>query len=181
MLSKLREATHQLHKEIEKDNLADLIISHEITLDQYKKLLLQNHTAYRIVEAEITKYIPEYTSEKTVHLQKDLDLLELENPYLEEYTLKFKCTSVAQAIGARYVIEGSSLGGIMIATHLKDCANLQDLTKHNFFNGDRDGVMSWNKYCKDLKKIDFTAAQEKEAIQKAMDTFNFFGKVFREI
>ena len=53
MLQTLREQTATLHKEIEKDNTAGLIMDHSITLEEYKLLLLQNYLAYKIVEDEM--------------------------------------------------------------------------------------------------------------------------------
>ena len=72
MLNNLRNATQKLHEELEKENLAGKIISHEISLEDYKLLLHQNYIAYKITEAEISKFIPACKLDKSDQLAKDL-------------------------------------------------------------------------------------------------------------
>ena len=55
------------------------------------------------------------------------------------------------------------------------------MEEHHFFSGKRQNVNGWKQYCKDLKSKDFTETEEKQAIDKAKETFQFFGKVFKEI
>ena len=91
MLNSLRDSTKKLHEELEKENLAGQIISHEISLDDYKLLLLQNYIAYKITEAEISKFIPSYQSDKTDKLAKDLEALGVDNSISKEFQEKECC------------------------------------------------------------------------------------------
>ena len=70
---------------------------------------------------------------------------------------------------------------MMIAKNIKECEQLSSIEEHHFFNGKRQSVDGWRKFTKDLKKKDFSAEEETQAIEKAKETFQFFGKVFREI
>ena len=179
MLTKLKNATEELHREIEKDNLAGLIISNEINLEDYKLLLLQNYIAYAITEPAIAKYLDNYKIQKSPRILKDLDQLGVTctpNPKLREM---FRIINRAEALGAAYVVEGSALGGMMISKQIANCPALAAIPNHHFFNGDRENVKSWNAFSKFLKKQEFTALEEIQAIDKAKDTFVFFGEVFR--
>ena len=181
MINKLKEATSQLHEEIEKDNLAALIMSHNISLEEYKLLLLQNYVAYKVTEVALMRKLPNYTESKSQRLLEDLNNLNIDASVAKEYFNKFIITTKAEALGAAYVVEGSSLGGMMIAKEIKNCEALSHITSHHFFNGDRGDVKSWNSFSKSLKREIFTPLEEIQAIDKAKETFLFFGEVFNTV
>ncbi len=181
MLEKLRTSTQELHQQIEGENTADLIMKHSISLEEYKKLLLQNYVAYKITEEEIKTQLPEYTSDKTENLAKDLVELNVNESIAKNYQHYFKIDTTAEAWGAWYVVEGSSLGGMLIAKNIEECEQLATIKTHHFFNGKRQSVNGWRQFTKDLKKKKFSDEEENQAIEKAKETFKFFGKVFREI
>ncbi|SHI34146.1 heme oxygenase [Mesonia phycicola] len=181
MLNKLREATQQLHKDIEGGNTAGLIIDHSITLEQYKKLLLQNFVAYKITEEKITKQIPTYSQDKTERLSQDLLNLKVDTSIVKDFENNFNVNTPAEAWGAWYVVEGSSLGGMIISKNIKECKALAMMDEHYFFSGKRQNVKGWKQYCKDLKSKDFSEKEEIEAINKAKETFQFFGRIFKEV
>ena len=181
MINKLKEATAQLHKEIEKDNLAALIMNHNISLKEYELLLLQNYVAYKVTEVALMRKLPNYSESKSQRLLEDLDNLNIDASIAKEYFNKFIITNKAEALGAAYVVEGSSLGRMMIAKEIKNCEALSHIASHHFFNGDRGDVKSWNSFSKTLKREIFTPLEEIQAIDKAKETFLFFGEVFNTV
>ena len=180
MLNSLRNATKQLHEDLEKENLAAQIISHDISLENYKLLLLQNYISYKITEDEIVKFIPAYTSDKSIKLAKDLEKLEVDVSIYKEFKSKFVLNSYEEALGAAYVVLGSALGGMYISKEIPNCPELQGIPGPYFFSRDRDGVKSWNIFVKELNSKDFTEAQIIEASKKARETFKFFALIFKE-
>lgn len=178
MLEKLRNATQTLHKEVEKDNLAGFIISHEISLQQYKTLLYQNYIAYKITENIIAEHLESYSGKKHEQLEKDLKYLQVDLSGSALLENSFSCKNRSEALGAAYVVEGSALGGMMIAKELMFCEDLQNITTHHFFNGDRNNIKGWRKFCSMLKNENLDPAGEQAAIDKAQETFKFFGFVF---
>ena len=181
MLEQLRKETRDLHTEIEKGNLAGFIMDHSITTDQYKTLLLQNFIAYKITEEAIFPYLNNFPNTKSTQLQADLNLLNVSTELVEFFKNDFFCNSKEEAIGAAYVVEGSVLGGMMIAKELKNCEYLKDISNHHFFNGDRNNVLGWKLFCKQVNESEFPQKQIDKATQKAKETFLFFGKVFLEV
>ena len=179
MLTKLRDVTGDLHREIEKDNLAALIVSNEINLEEYKLLLLQNYIAYAVTEPCIAKYLDHYEIHKTPRLLKDLEHLNVTTILPAKVRETFRIVNRAEALGAAYVVEGSALGGMVIAKQIKNCASLKIIEDHHFFNGNRENVKSWNAFTKFLKKQEFTPLEEIHAIDKAKETFLFFGEIFK--
>ncbi len=180
-MNKLREATSQLHQDIEKDNLAGRIMAHDISLEEYKLLLLQNYVAYKVTEKALKKNLKNYRGEKAERLEEDLKNLKLDTSIATAYNEKFTILNRAEALGAAYVVEGSSLGGMIIAKEIKNCPALSQISSHSFFNGDRNNVKSWNVFSKSLKKENFTQEEELQAINKAKETFLFFGEVFNTV
>ncbi|QED36570.1 biliverdin-producing heme oxygenase [Antarcticibacterium arcticum] len=181
MMNKLREATAQLHREIEKDNLAGRIISHDISLEEYKLLLLQNYVAYAVTEGALEKNLKNYRGDKAKRLEQDLFNLGLDTSIANEFSNKFSLSNRAEALGAAYVVEGSSLGGMLIAKELENCNALSSVVSHSFFNGDRNNIKSWNSFSKSIKQEKFTPQEETMAIAKAKETFLFFGEVFSTV
>jgi heme oxygenase (biliverdin-IX-beta and delta-forming) len=179
MLTKLKGATEELHREIEKENLASLIISNEISLEEYKLLLLQNYIAYAVTEPCIAKYLDHYEIYKTPRLLRDLDQLGVISELPAGAKENFHIKNRAEALGAAYVVEGSSLGGMIISKQIKNCPSLAEIEEHHFFNGDRENVKSWNSFSKFIKKQEFTPLEEIHAIDKARETFIFFGEIFK--
>ncbi|MCL6218861.1 biliverdin-producing heme oxygenase [Zunongwangia pacifica] len=179
MLQTLREQTSALHKEIEKDNTAGLIMDHSITMSEYKLLLLQNYLAYKIVEDEIKRFQPQFSTDKSERLAEDLILLnvDFEAP-IASFKGDFHCNDEIEALGAAYVLEGSAMGGMLIARELQDCTNLASIAKHHFFNGDRKNVQGWKEFMKKVNSREFSAEETQKATLKAQETFLFFGKIF---
>ena len=179
MLQTLRDQTSVLHKEIEKDNTAGLIMDHSITLEEYKLLLLQNYLAYKVVEDEIKRFEPEFSTDKSQRLAEDLRMLgiDFKSP-LAYFKDDFYCNDSIEALGAAYVLEGSAMGGMLIAKELQHCKNLASIGTHHFFNGERKNVQGWKEFMKKVNSREFSEEETQKATLKAKETFRFFGKTF---
>lgn len=175
ILNRLREETAELHKELERDNLANKIMDHSINPDEYRTLLIQNFLAYRKAEKEIAKYLPDSSTNKTDRLKADLNKMGVDTL---DYELDFSCNSEAEAIGAAYVIEGSAMGGMIIGKEIKNCESLERFSEQQFFSGNRSNVKNWNKYLKFLRSREFTDAEVEAASKKARETFLLFKEAF---
>lgn len=178
LIQRFREATRQLHEEIEEENSAAKIIDHSISLEEYRLLLLQNYIAYKITEEQISRFLPLEGILKHQRLKEDLSSLNVDTSVSSYYQDNFTCNTYAEALGAAYVVEGSALGGMVIAKELKQCENLNGLEKQSFFNGDRNNIKSWNTFKKELDKTNFSEEEAMAATEKAKETFRFFKKVF---
>lgn len=178
MIQKFRAATKPLHEQIERENIARHILDHSMDMKTYKLLLVQNYLAYFSVEKQIHRFLPELRTRKYLQLKEDLKALNLAPERFREKN-NFSCTSRAEAFGAAYVVEGSALGGMLLSRHLEKCPKL-DLQPQKFFGGNRDGIKKWQYFQKLLSENTFSEEQEKAAIEKAKETFRFFGSVFRK-
>lgn len=180
VLEKLRQETAALHERLEDDNPAQAILNHTMDMDGYKSLLLQNYLAYRYMEGQIKMHLPQLSMDKTQRLEADLlDLGVSPDGYLSNDTPEFEIQSEAQAFGAAYVVEGSAMGGMVIAKHLRKCEALQDLKQQHFFNGDKSSLTSWKHFKEELEARTFDPQQEEELLAAAKEAFLVFEKFFQ--
>lgn len=173
---RFKEATKDLHQQVEEENLARFIMDHSMDMETYKLLLLQNFLAYQKTENAIAPFINDYQGQKHEQLQKDLEQLEITKFSPE---IKFSCHSRAEAFGAAYVVEGSALGGMVLSRNIPKCPGLASIEKHHFFNGDKNNLKSWNDFKNKLLEQDFSEKEQEEALEKAKETFRFFREIFR--
>ncbi|RZS99857.1 biliverdin-producing heme oxygenase [Aquimarina brevivitae] len=189
MIAKLlKEKTAEAHKNTESNNSAKYIIDHSITKHQYTRLLLANYNVYSVVEEKITqqsKHLPValhdfISSDKSNRLERDLLNAGVTNLHHQKSNdVLLEIAKPMQAIGAMYVIEGSMLGGIMIANHLEHCKALRDLKEHHFFGGDpKIHIQRWKKFVNALDSLAVTETELHDIITGANATFQYFDRVF---
>lgn len=177
IIQRLKEETRSLHEQIEEQNLAKQIMDHSIEVETYKLLLLQNYIAYRETETEIQKFLPVYAGKKHLQLKQDLEQLNVPTEIPVENVI-FECHSTAEALGTAYVVEGSALGGLLLARNIEKCNSLAAIERHHFFNGEKANLQDWKLFKEALESYEFSEIEEEEAIEKAKDTFRFFEHVF---
>ena len=177
MIQKLKEKTHELHEQVEAQNLANQIMDHSIDLETYKLLLLQNFLAYKATETAIKQFLPGFNGRKHQQLQQDLEQLGVTSQTFSINDI-FECHSKAEALGAAYVVEGSALGGMLLAKNLRKCEQLASVDQHHFFNGDKENLKEWNSFKALIEQYEFSQAEEIEALEKAPETFRFFKSIF---
>ena len=186
IIGALKEATNQLHKDLEKVSYANEIMNKTISLRQYQDLIQKNHYLYQHLEPTLNKAllnskdpsIQLFCSHRLVDLKSDLDLLKIDisNNILTE-TPCFTDTSIAASLGMLYVLEGARLGGSVIVKALKNNPNLQHLPNFNFYQQSSVHIGQRWKAFQELIQIHLKEEQETEVAKKnAIIVFEFFYK-----
>ncbi len=181
ILEKLKKETLAIHKEVEKDNLASFIMNESITQHQYESLLRQNFKVYKAVEDFVNAHydvLPHELKtfagyEKTNSLAKDISAfsnLPLPRP--------FKIASprdLATIVGLMYVVEGSMMGGMMMAKKLQSCAHLSHIEEHNFYNFDsKESAARWRNFKDAIDSLSFSDKEIEMAVESAIKVFTLF-------
>ncbi len=188
MLNYLKQGTETLHREVEKSNLAKYILDHSITLELYKKLLIQNYHSYLTIEEQLGQNIAVVNdnlqsfidTEKSDKLWRDIKGISSFAQELNPIETNFFITSEAEAIGALYVIEGSMLGGLLISKHLQQCESLQLIKTHHFFKSNpKNSMKRWKNFSETVNNIKFSDGDREKAIVSAQKSFLIF-KNFQE-
>ena len=170
ILEVLKKETLNLHKSVEKVSGVDQIIDYSITKDNYFNILNKNYLAYYVSENAINNYI-NYGNDISNWIKHDLNdnILYLEKKYI------LVLDNLNEAIGAKYVVEGSLLGGAFISKHLKDCSNLKDLKSQRFYSkSDKTRINRWLNFKEEIISKTFSHKEEKDIINGAVKTFNVF-------
>lgn len=177
ILEKLRQETRQAHIDLEQISGADRIINHSIDLKQYTSLLQSNYIAYAKAEAQLA---PLHNKSIAQWIHQDLH-------YLDAAIPNFSSNGDNQAIsshgklGVQYVIEGSLLGGAMIAQHITQCPALFHLPPQHFYaSGSPERAQRWRNFIATMNATNFSAQESTEIIDAANQTFDLFKLAFLE-
>jgi len=147
----LKQKTADLHDAAEKLFSSDKIFNKTFTFDDYKKIIRNNYLMLLNSENQIIDSLSAHFSEKLQLdqrkklsvIEKDLSDLSLEK---EQASQKVEILNQNEALGMLYVIEGSTLGGNVIAKQLSKTEGFENVT-FNFFGcyKENTGVM-WKNF-----------------------------------
>jgi heme oxygenase len=183
MLSdKLKESTKQNHQQLEKALVGKLKTIR--SANDYTGLLKLFYGYFGGLEQKInkiidTEFLPDHMERRKTKAIAD-DLLSLGSEIPEQATGNSLpvIANHLQALGALYVIEGSTLGGKIISKMMQQQLNLGGKGLSFFAGyGDRTERM-WDSFKSTLNKQAETPARQAEVIAAANETFLKFGEWF---
>lgn len=164
----LKENTAKYHDEIEEKLASKKLFDGSFTDQDYYKMLQVNHQFLKAYENQLKSFLTAEdlsklsltNFDKTDLIEKDLVELNLEKLSLTSET---KIQNRAEALGALYVIEGSMLGGNVIAKTLKKYDDLA-LKSFNYFGhyGENLGT-SWKAFIQYIN-VEFTTEDEQKSV-----------------
>jgi heme oxygenase len=176
MLSKeLKEATKVNHQLLEKQLIGIIRSIH--SKQDYAKLLVCFFGFIAGLEIDITAHLdvsvlPDYANRrKSAAIANDLQLLGVALPPMPDTIALPQFNDHYQALGALYVLEGSTLGGKIICKMILQQLNLADMSELTFFygyGGETDSM--WQRF-KDTLDNAQNENEKDTIIQSANDTF----------
>jgi heme oxygenase (biliverdin-IX-beta and delta-forming) len=167
----LRDMTRSDHHALDHHPLLAVLVRPAITLDDYSVALAALYGAYDAVETALSGFAPdEEFPRRTPDIASDLD--ELGYPPFPLTVQSTYPDSPAARIGMMYVIEGSNLGGRVIANHLS--RHLPSGTPMRFF-GKADGEERWERFWR-FAHQKCPDQYHSIAVAAARDTFGLFRK-----
>jgi heme oxygenase (biliverdin-IX-beta and delta-forming) len=173
----LKQNTAEFHDAAEKLFSSDKIFSKTFTLEDYKKIINTNYLMLLNSEDKIFNSLSDKFSEKLQLsdrkklplIEKDLASLSLENR-TASHNLEF--TNENEALGAMYVIEGSTLGGNVIAKQLSKTEGFDEVT-FNFFGCYQENTGSMWKNFKEVLDTEITEEKYDEVLSGAKKLYTF--------
>lgn len=175
----IRFYTKEEHARLEKKLVG--IIRHIRTVDQYVSFLEMFYAFYQATEQKMEQYltierIPDIQQRrKAIVLLHDIQALDpFKKPENHPVTSP-SINSYPQALGAAYVLEGSTLGGVFIAKIIREQVQALPPRKgFGFFQSYGPAVQEmWKKFHTYLSQVT-DAADQHEAIAAARETFLTF-------
>lgn len=181
MLSqKLKTATILNHQILEKKIISG--IRSVNTQEDYVKLINLFYSFFGGLEPLINNHLdlttlPDYhLRRKSSYLAEDLNYLNAALPILAEFKALPEINNHFQALGALYVIEGSTLGGKIISKMIKKQLAFDNDNSLSFFNGYGDETNNMWHFFKQSMDLPSNMAHENVIIDSANDTFLRFSE-----
>jgi heme oxygenase len=182
MLSdKLKESTKQNHQQLEKTLVGKLKAIH--SAQEYIDLLKLFYGYFGGLEQEInnimdTALLPDHGQRrKTQAIADDLLYLGSDIPEKAEGYELPQMNDSLQALGALYVMEGSTLGGTIISKMIQQHLHLEDKGLSFFTGYGSQTPHMWEVFKQALNEIDIPG-DESVVIASANQTFLKFGEWF---
>jgi heme oxygenase len=180
----LKEQTSTLHNQVEKAAFAKQIMDGSLTLAQYQHLIIKNYQLHKMVESQIARQLtPEeqgklqFEKRQKLHLlAKDLEGLGLDpTALLVQDDNDFAIQNIYEAIGAMYILEGSTLGGAVIQRHLAKNPAIGGEVAFHYYGcyGKETGEM-WKQFAMFATMAVVTPETQEMVLQKAIETFSLF-------
>ena len=185
ILERLKTETAELHRETEEYSYGDLIMSGRLTRAQYGDLIDKNTAVHRHYEAILTQIegldalFEGRLSERMKLAALENDLATLEHPSRSLPAPVHQPTDLAEALGAMYVLEGSSLGGAMIARALSKIPEIANTGAFAFytFYGAELGIQ-WKSFGQIGVNFVETHGQADRLVESAQRTFESVKSIF---
>lgn len=185
----LRVATHPHHLRLHRHPLLIGLTQRDLSLMDYRKLLLAYFHLYSALEGCINQFLKlnpgifEYAERcKLPWLVNDLAFFQEDVPTLGHNMLPApgfpEIDGVGRLVGVLYVIEGATLGGQKISHSLAEYHGLTGYEGACFFNGYGERTSSmWQDFMRFAENISSDVGECRAAVESACRTFQFFTQV----
>jgi heme oxygenase len=177
-VERLKRETSDAHQAVER---AMTLMSPGLQREEYVESLLTMHGIVLAWETAATLQAPQWLKEdlasrsRLVLIEQDLDFFEVRNLGLGSVTLPDITDEVA-LLGTMYVMEGSALGGQIIARNVEERLSLTDGCGSAFFRGhtSRTGHL-WKGFC-EILRTRISDDRSEIAIHAALQMFEMFAR-----
>jgi heme oxygenase len=182
ILQEIKLQTNDNHTSLENSQFLRPISQKSLTLDNYILILQKFYGFFYPLEQQIAhfpleQHLPDVATRRKAGMLKD-DLIQLTGP---EHALPLcphmpATTTLAEAFGCLYVMEGSTLGGKMIYKMVKDTLGLDQHHGVSFFYGYGPETGSkWKAFQQALLSLSAQdSSQDARIIESANNTFAKF-------
>lgn len=186
-LSRLKENTAILHRQLEQSSITSALMRAEIKASDYALYLAAMREVIAWCE---TSVFPQVNSvilnvdgrRKLNAIDHDLLALRPEIPFqVPPFEKLPDALSLPKALGSMYVLEGSSLGGIVIVKQLQHQPFLTQNTSRFLTVYGKNTGFYWKKFIDDLSRYAIAHNVENEIIEGAQDTFKAIDDYFQSI
>lgn len=173
----LKQNTAEYHDAAEKLFNSEKIFNKTFTLDDYRKIINTNylmllHSEDKIFNSLNGKFAEKLQLDQRKKLpliEKDLASLDLKNQTVSH---ALDINNEHEALGMMYVIEGSTLGGNVIAKQLSKTEGFDDIT-FNFFGCYQENTGPMWKNFKEVLDTEVTEENYNEVLSGAKKLYTF--------
>lgn len=192
ILDKLREETRADHDELEETGMSDRIMDATLQPEEYKRLITVHYLVHRALEerlarADVQQHFPELHFEnrkKLPLIEKDLAELKIDEQKIDQMKPAGKLPDIEEPyglLGTMYVMEGATLGGMVIMKALKKNDQLSGIENFHYFGCyGGDTGKQWKRFLEVLKEEGNKPEAQQPVIKAASQTYQFFKDNFQK-
>lgn len=173
----LREKTAEQHRKLESHPLLCKLTSDGLTLSVYAIILDKFYGFFSPLEEAINrfsleKYLPDFAERRKAQLLL-LDLQNLDQASSAQFCDQLpEIHDIDSAMGALYVMEGSTLGGQMISRHVEKTLGLTPNHGSAFFYGyGKETGKRWKKFQEALQHLALERPDHHPLVTASQNTF----------
>lgn len=182
VLQDLREKTSAQHRQLESHPLLHQLTSGQLSTGVYNTILQKFYGFFSPLEELISQYSPEdyledYQERRKAQLLLQ-DLNKIDNDHFSQQLPDIcddlpNITNTDGAMGALYVMEGSTLGGQMISRHVEKTLGFTPSNGTAFFYGyGKDTGKRWKKFQQAMQQYTSRQPTHTQLITGAQHTFS---------
>lgn len=169
-LKELRERTDANHKALEQNPYSERLMSPDVTIEDYKIYLEKMYGIImpfeRDIQPKLSHIVTDMANRQKHHLLlNDLKMLNSNTENIPQY--HFSTANEAAALGSMYVLEGSTMGGMVIQKHMSKL----DVPVQYFASYGSNTAMMWRTFIDALTTYAVTHNKQEEIIDSAVATF----------
>ncbi len=169
-LKELRARTDANHKALEQNPYSERLMSPDVTVEDYKIYLEKMYGIIMPFEQDIqpklSHIVTDMANRQKHHLlSNDLEMLGSNTENIPQY--HFSIANEAAALGSMYVLEGSTMGGMVIQKHVSKL----DVPVQYFTSYGSNTAMMWRTFIDTLTTYAVTQNKQEEIIDSAVATF----------
>ena len=182
ILKEVKNRTRPWHDEMEAVAFSDKIAAGNLSLHQYKAIILGHYLFHREAERQLVSHQYLLTPEglvledrlKSGLLAQDVEQLQL-RPYLFDFQLHLDTDSLAKALGCMYVMEGATLGGTVIERSLSKVSAIRSSGAMHYYGcyGEQTG-RRWKQFREIIVQNVVSEEEAQEFINTATATFRAY-------
>ena len=192
ILDKLREETRADHDKLEAIGLSDKIMDGSLSPEEYKNLIRVHFLVHRSLEDQleqfrVEQYFPElhFNERKKMPLiRQDLTEIGIDEVEMVRYEVAGDLPDPEVPyglLGTMYVMEGATLGGMVIVKSLKKNEQLKPFEPFHYFGCyGSDTGKRWKSFLEVLKHEGNKAEAQEAVVSAAKQTYQFFRSNFQK-
>ncbi len=175
---KLREQTRPQHESIESAAPFKVLMSPELTIEQYAQIISFWYSYVKPCEELIrsnqtmAEAIPDIEARyKDSLLENDLNNLGIQPDTLPASTITPPLHHTTDMLGFIYVMEGSSMGAQLIVHKLKEHSWYNEGITNFYAGYKKENGKMWSAFKKQLLALELSDAEEAQVVESAKQTF----------
>lgn len=175
LIDRIRKESRAIHDRLEGASGVNKIMDGSVTDQQVEEILIKNYLAFAKAEQQISQF-HEIERPMSQRIFADLDQEQIDVELDNSYQLNSK----HEALGARYVLNGSMLGAAIIGKNLRSCQGISQKDWQFYRKPNAEERKAWPKLLQEINQEGYSQEQQDQVLQGVMKTFKLFEQIYQD-